>query len=160
MPYTHIHVFFLRNKRRKDDNNSDDDDEEVENAIYDATETNATDPSHSNTNPPTVTDNQRVVNYTSVKKVRWAVPVADENENVESSSETDINLDYEIVDEPVYDSTFGRPSTPPVNTYDKVSNVTNAVSNIDVDEYGYNVTTQRTNDRRNIHTDNVYSRLS
>jgi len=83
--------------------------------------------------------------------------VADENETLESLSETDINHDYEIVDEPVYDSTFGGPSTRPVNNYDKVSN---AFFNIDLDEYGYNVTTQRTGDRRNIHTDNVYNRLS
>ena len=126
--------------------------------MYDSTEPHVPGTSNPNANP--ITDNQTAVYYTSVKKVRWTVPEIGQNIQVNPSAKTDTNLrqDYEIVDERTYNSTDARSQTPQLNNYEKVK--TNASTNIDVDGYGYNVTTQRTGDSRNIHTDNVYNRLS
>ena len=124
--------------------------------MYDATEPRVAGTSNPNATPSKVTDKQNAVYYTSVKKVRWTVPEAGQNNQVNPSAKTDTNhgKDYEIVD----DNSTARPQLPPLNNYEKIK--ANAFSNIDVDEYGYNVTTERTGDRRNIHTDNVYNRLS
>ena len=155
--FPYYYYLFLRKSSHKNNNHSDEGNEEVENPMYDATEPHAKDQSHSNTSPTVETKNQSVVYYTSVKKVRWAMSEAGGNGNVKAETGINHGNNYEIVDEPAYDSTCGGINSPPVSNYDKV---TNAFTNIDVDDYGYNVTTQRTGDRRNIHTDNVYNRLS
>jgi len=125
--------------------------------MYDATDPHVTNPPHSNANPTKVAENQTDVYYTSVKRVRWTVPEIGQNNQVNPSAKSDTNhgKDNEIIDD---NSTCARPQPPLLNKYEKVKG--SAFSNIDVDEYGYNVTTQRTGDRRNLHTDNVYNQLS
>jgi len=147
-----------RKRSLKEDTHSDDGNEEVENPMY---EPHVPDPSKLNTNPSTSMD-QLAVNYTSVKKGGKAKQDAGRTHVDVASAKTGIPNDrhYEFVDDPAYDianSTNIGPKPTPMNNYDKVANTS---TNIGVDEYGYNVTTQSTGDRRNLPTDNVYNRLS
>jgi len=103
---------------------------------------------------------QLAVYYTSVQKCGKAKQDAGKTHVDVASGKPGIDRDYECVDEPAYDiansTNIGLKPTP-MNNYDKV---TNTSTDIGVDEYGYNVTTQGTGDKRNLPTDNVYNRLS
>jgi len=91
------------------------------------------------------------------------LPDADNNDKVNHFPETHIEpckyMYLKVFEKPAFDSTYTAnvPNTPPMNTCDTV---TNTSTDIGVDEYGYNVTTQSTDDRRNIPTDTVYNKLA
>jgi len=141
------------------DSHSDDGDEEVENPMYDATEPNAKTPSYTTPTSASGPENQQAVYYTSVKKVRQPVP--DVNGSTELRMQQN-NVDREThsefkVEESTYETTYSEPHTPHMGNYAKVSGST---PGIDVDDYGYNVATLSTGNRRNVHTDNVYNKLS
>jgi len=148
-----------RKKINKKDSNSDDGDEEVENPMYDATEPNAKTPSHTNAVSAMGTENQQAVYYTSVKKVRQPAPVVNGSIGMRLQQN---NVDREAhskfkVEESTYETTYSEPDTPHMGNYAKVSGST---PGIEVDDYGYNVATLSTGNKRNVHTDNVYNKLS
>jgi len=59
--------------------------------------------------------------------------------------------------EPAYETTYSEPNTAHVDNY---ANFSGSTPGIDVDDYGYNVSTLSTGNRRNVDTDNVYNKLS
>jgi len=126
--------------------------------MYDATEPHVTNSSTLKADSTTEND-QHAVYYTSVNKIQRTQLDGGNTDRNAPLNNTDMpfNKESAIVNEPAYDSTYARPNKPPMSTYDKV---TNASSNIDVDDYGYNVTTQNTCNRSNLPTDNIYNRLS
>jgi len=145
---------------KKKDSQSDDGDEEVENPMYYATEPNARTPSHTNTNYAVGAKNQQAVYYTSVKKVRQPAPGDGGSTDMRLQQ---INVDREAdselkVEEPAYEATYSEPNT--VHNTQHYAKFSGSTPGADVDDYGYNVASFSTGNRRNVHTDNVYNKLS
>jgi len=127
--------------------------------MYDATEPYIADPLNLKAKSTMDVDSEPAVYYTSVKKVTKTVSHVSKNKKDTSLDITDItsNKESAIVDGPAYDCTYARPNKLSIS---KCGKATNASSNIDVDDYGYNVTTQSTSNKRNLPTDNIYNRLA